>query len=126
MVYPVFAGAGDDVSWDLKLATRAGEDAIRDVFIFVEDTCDLVIEARESDSLCAADRTAKALAEQRTARGGRRVYDKPDSASSLRVPAAKLDQFVDLVGELVTLQARRDRRLNKSCWLKPRTADSGW
>ncbi|MGD0732836.1 MAG: chemotaxis protein CheA, partial [Terracidiphilus sp.] len=33
-------------------------------------------------------------------------YDKPDNASSLRVPVAKLDQFVDLVGELVTVQAR--------------------
>jgi two-component system chemotaxis sensor kinase CheA len=40
------------------------------------------------------------------ASGGRRTYDKPDNASSLRVPAAKLDQFVDLVGELVTVQAR--------------------
>ena len=39
-------------------------------------------------------------------RGGRRNYDAPDNASSLRVPAAKLDQFVDLVGELVTVQAR--------------------
>ena len=28
------------------------------------------------------------------------------SASSIRVPRIKLDQFVDLVGELVTVQAR--------------------
>ncbi len=34
------------------------------------------------------------------------AYDTPDNASSLRVPAAKLDQFVNLVGELVTVQAR--------------------
>jgi two-component system chemotaxis sensor kinase CheA len=56
--------------------------------------------------LSVADRTAKGLAEPRMERGGRREYDKPDTATSLRVPAAKLDQFVDLVGELVTLQAR--------------------
>ncbi len=37
---------------------------------------------------------------------GRRASDTPDNASSLRVPAAKLDQFVNLVGELVTVQAR--------------------
>ncbi len=37
---------------------------------------------------------------------GRRSYDTPDNASSIRVPAAKLDQFVNLVGELVTVQAR--------------------
>jgi two-component system, chemotaxis family, sensor kinase CheA len=94
------------ISWDLKLVTRAGADAIRDVFIFVEDTCDLVIQPAKSESLCVADQTAEALAEQRSQRGGRREYDKPDSASSLRVPSAKLDQFVDLVGELVTVQAR--------------------
>jgi two-component system chemotaxis sensor kinase CheA len=38
------------------------------------------------------------------------VADAPTTsrttATSLRVPAAKLDQFVDLVGELVTVQAR--------------------
>ncbi len=53
-----------------------------------------------------AERTARALEESRSVAPGRRSYDKPDNASSLRVPAAKLDQFVDLVGELVTVQAR--------------------
>jgi two-component system chemotaxis sensor kinase CheA len=53
-----------------------------------------------------ADVLAQALEEPRSTNGGRRTYDKPDSASSLRVPAVKLDQFVDLVGELVTVQAR--------------------
>ena len=53
-----------------------------------------------------ADITARALEEKRAGSAGRRTYDKPDNASSLRVPAAKLDQFVDLVGELVTVQAR--------------------
>lgn len=95
------------ICWDMTLATGASADAIRDVFIFVEDTCDLVIQPMKSkDSLGIADQTAKAPAEQRGERGGRRDYDKPETASSLRVPAAKLDQFVDLVGELVTLQAR--------------------
>ena len=37
---------------------------------------------------------------------GRRASDTPDNATSIRVPAAKLDQFVNLVGELVTVQAR--------------------
>ncbi len=55
---------------------------------------------------CEADRTARALKEKRAPQGGRRTYDAPDNASSLRVPAAKLDQFVNLVGELVTVQAR--------------------
>jgi two-component system chemotaxis sensor kinase CheA len=98
------------VSWEMVLSSGAGEDAIRDVFIFVTDSCDLSIEAvdgpESAANRSAADVAAKALEEQRTNSGGRRVYDKPDNVSSLRVPAAKLDQFVDLVGELVTVQAR--------------------
>ena len=47
-----------------------------------------------------------ALKEKRSATKGRRIYDKSENTSNLRVPAAKLDQFVDLVGELVTVQAR--------------------
>jgi two-component system chemotaxis sensor kinase CheA len=98
------------VSWKMVLTTAAGQDAIRDVFIFVEDCCELTIEPASSlvPSVVAnsADETAKALDEHRATSGGRRTYDKPDNASSLRVPTERLDQFVDLVGELVTVQAR--------------------
>ena len=108
------------VSWELVLTTEAGLDAIRDVFVFVEDCCDLSIEAATNagsakkssatqgvagSSKCA-DEVARALEEQRAQTAGRRTYDKTETASSLRVPAAKLDQFVNLVGELVTVQAR--------------------
>jgi len=97
------------VSWEMVLAAPVDRDAVHDVFIFVEDSCELAIvpvadsaaDARETDAA-----VAEGLEEPRAASGGRRTYDKPDNASSLRVPAAKLDQFVDLVGELVTVQAR--------------------
>ena len=102
------------IAWDLVLSTDADRDAIRDVFIFVEDSCDLTIEPASTSAavearvsaLCEADRTAKALEDKRAGTPGRRTYDTPDTASSLRVPATKLDQFVNLVGELVTVQAR--------------------
>jgi two-component system chemotaxis sensor kinase CheA len=111
------------ISWEMVLATTAGREAIRDVFIFVEDSCELVIEPIEellpvsvptaaaairetTETPSAAEITARALEEKREKSVGRRSYDAPDNASSLRVPAAKLDQFVDLVGELVTVQAR--------------------
>ena len=97
------------LSWDMVLAAPVDRDAVHDVFIFVEDSCELVIEPAadsEGDARQAGDATARALEEPRAGSGGRRTYDKPDNASSLRVPAAKLDQFVDLVGELVTVQAR--------------------
>lgn len=105
------------VAWNLVLSTGAGENAIRDVFIFVEDSCELTIEplvaiaAEAAGSLPETDAAVEApggpLSDpRRPGTGGRRSYDKPDSATSLRVPAVKLDQFVDLVGELVTVQAR--------------------
>lgn len=101
------------LSWEIDLTTAAGREAIRDVFIFVEDTCELSIDPdpgsaeanREAEPSCEPDLTARALEEKRGS-GGRRSYDKPDNVSSLRVPAVKLDQFVDLVGEMVTVQAR--------------------
>ena len=97
------------VSWEMVLAGNADRDAIRDVFIFVEDSCQLSIEPAPGGAAEATpsnNTVASALEEPRSGSGGRRTYDKPDTASSLRVPAAKLDQFVDLVGELVTVQAR--------------------
>ena len=114
------------VSWEMTLVTTANENAIRDVFIFVEDSCELSIEPESSDSSrtgqavpearresaasekqapCDGDRIARGLEEKRRS-PGRRTTDSPDTATSLRVPAARLDQLVDLVGELVTVQAR--------------------
>ena len=110
------------VWWEMDLATVAGREAIRDVFIFVEDACELSIAAAGDPAPAAvtqtspasdAEKTARALADGRCASPGRRSYDKPDQASSLRVPAAKLDQFVDLVGELVTVQARLSELSNQ-------------
>jgi two-component system chemotaxis sensor kinase CheA len=111
------------ISWEMVLATAAERDEIRDVFIFVEDSCEMSIEPvastaessaasapstveEASAAVSAEGLTAQALEETRTPSGGRRNYDKADTASSLRVPAVKLDQYVDLVGELVTVQAR--------------------
>lgn len=115
------------VSWEMVLATSAERDAIRDVFIFVEEYCELTIEGATNVASCdnsipaigedlsagriasapstSSGQTVAGLEDKRTS-GGRRAYDAPDHASSLRVPASRLDQFVNLVGELVTVQAR--------------------
>jgi two-component system, chemotaxis family, sensor kinase CheA len=102
------------VSWDMVLHTAADPVAIRDVFIFVEDSSDVRIDPvatappqpAEPSRLPDSSVTARALEEKRSGNPGRRTYDKADNATSLRVPAAKLDQLVNLVGELVTVQAR--------------------
>jgi two-component system chemotaxis sensor kinase CheA len=93
------------VSWDGLLATTAGREAIRDVFIFVEDLSELSIEPYEV-ALPDAEGAGRSAPQERRGGYGRRAYDSPDTASSIRVPAARLDQFVNLVGELVTVQAR--------------------
>jgi two-component system chemotaxis sensor kinase CheA len=101
------------VSWNIRLKTGAGLDAIRDVFLFVEDVCELAIEeegapAAEAGTVSGAeaDAIARGLVESRNAGSGRRATDRQESAASLRIPAARLDQLVGLVGELVTVQAR--------------------
>jgi len=101
------------VSWDMVLSTPATGDEIRDTFIFVEDSCELVIEPIEGPATPPAEvATVSEVAPVAQAEKpkyppwGRRASDTPDNASSIRVPAAKLDQFVNLVGELVTVQAR--------------------
>jgi two-component system, chemotaxis family, sensor kinase CheA len=92
------------ISWDMTLKSSAPREAIRDVFIFVEDSCELLIEQVSGVGLDSSP--VAVMAQEKRSGGGRRSSDSPDSTSSIRVPAAKLDQFVNLVGELVTVQAR--------------------
>ncbi len=90
------------ISWDMILKTASAREAIHDVFIFVEDACELSIKhvaSQDSNMALAARQEAPAAS-------GRSAAEKHETASSIRVPAAKLDQFVNLVGELVTVQAR--------------------
>jgi len=136
--------------WDVILTTTLGQDAIRDVFIFVEDDCDLQITIIddsdgldhdedykrlgeilvERGDLSPADmhnvlaahkrfgeraveagianrgQIASALAEQQHVRGVRQERKSEESTSSIRVPSERLDVLINLVGELVTIQAR--------------------
>jgi two-component system chemotaxis sensor kinase CheA len=91
------------LGWDMVLTTPAACEAIRDVFIFVEDDCELTIERTPEQ---AAETPAPVAVAAR-----RSVADDPGAgvsgaASSIRVSADRLDQLVNLVGELVTVQAR--------------------
>ncbi|MEA3464663.1 MAG: chemotaxis protein CheA [Thermodesulfobacteriota bacterium] len=147
------------VSWDAILTSDCGEDAIRDVFIFVEDECELKIAVvdtgSDNDGDAGEDQTIKRLGDILIERGeisqaeidavlakskriGEMLVDanlisqdqiesalveqqevrkvqenrqrsrqaKAAPASSLRVPAERLDDLVNLVGEMVTVQSR--------------------
>jgi two-component system chemotaxis sensor kinase CheA len=91
------------VAWDMLLATSATEEAIRDVFIFVEDDCELKIEPVPGPG--DGPEAARAVEPARNAAAATRA-SAPPAASSVRVSADKLDQLVNLVGELVNVQAR--------------------
>lgn len=138
------------VFWDIVLTTDKGQDAIQDVFIFLDggSTVDIALidgglsardglhkrlgeilverrdisenELREAlgekkrlgeilveKKLVTPEKVESALVEQAQLKKVKKATRfKDDGASSIRVPAEKLDILVDLVGELVTMQAR--------------------
>ena len=137
------------IYWDIMLTTNRGLDAIKDVFIFVEDDCELKIEAVDeagadetdeykrlgeiliergdvsrdvvekimsshkkigetlvAEGLVASDKIQSALAEQQHVQEMREKNKATDSGATIRVPAARLDRLVNMVGELVTVQSR--------------------
>lgn len=134
--------------WEIFLTTTEDENTIRDVFIFVEDDCELNIRLLDraydpeddseqpkklgeillergdinQDQLSKAlsplgdrlvstgtispEKIHAALTEQQVISEKRQQAKPVESVSSVRVPSPKLDSLVDLVGELVTVQAR--------------------
>jgi two-component system chemotaxis sensor kinase CheA len=137
-------------SWDIILTTGLGIDAIKDIFIFVENESELAIEIiDDSESPADIDDYKKlgeiliekrgikpedlqsvlgqnkllgevlidkglvppesieaALTEQDHVRHMRENRLKTEVISNIRVSSGKLDKLVNLVGELVTVQAR--------------------
>lgn len=99
------------LGWSVELRTRHELNRVRDVFVFVEDTSELRIEtaaeAAADDSPAAKRPAAPAEPSPDRADGhvrGPRVTSAV--GGMVRVPAAKLDHLVNLVGELVINQSR--------------------
>jgi two-component system chemotaxis sensor kinase CheA len=137
-------------SWNIILTADAGIDAIKDVFIFVEDRCTLTIDIIDEEGALEEEDEHLRLGDILTERGdisrseleevlgkkyplGRKLVDMnlvdseavesalfeqqvikevktkrraEDAAASVRVASEKLDVLVNLVGEMVTMQAR--------------------
>jgi two-component system chemotaxis sensor kinase CheA len=134
--------------WDVVLVTSAGLDALRDVFIFVEDDSEIRIHSIDTETdfddeqykrlgeilvergdlkaevldralqtqkpigtilaeagIVSKEQVDAALKEQKVVKEMKSAR-KPKEASSIRVAAGKLDKLVDLVGELVIVQAQ--------------------
>jgi two-component system chemotaxis sensor kinase CheA len=110
------------IGWDVALTTEKSKSAIEDVFMFVMDDMDLKIEPVDAKPADAKPIEAKAAAPAPEAKPEPVVHAaapspaaapaaKSDSATlkgggSIRVPAERLDDMMDRVGELVIAQSR--------------------
>ena len=97
------------LAWDVTVVTKHGRDAIEDVFIFVIDDmtldiqevgaapAEVVAQAVETAATVTANDEAPAAGESRNAKA---------AGDTVRVPAERLDEMMDRVGELVIAQSR--------------------
>ncbi len=102
------------LSWDITLSTDKGKEAILEVFEFVEDECDLSIV-----SVNAQEETDSAPKEKTPDNGdGQQDNKKPNkqatlakkapistASASIRVDIDKVDRLINMVGEIVIIQA---------------------
>lgn len=102
------------IGWDVELHGDISRDDIDDVFIFVMDDMELTVAPLGDDSIEAAPEIAEempvvevpAAAQDGPAnRAGPTPSAKP-AGESVRVPAERLDELMDRVGELVIVQSR--------------------
>ncbi len=104
--------------WTLTLPGSTSEAAIKDVFAWVEDECDLTVQAEGaaaptpvaaavSESVTPAPAAATATAEppKPAAAKAKTESNGQDADASIRVQASKIDALINLVGELVITQA---------------------
>ncbi len=114
------------LSWEITLTTEQGRNAIKDVFIFVEDGSKIQIESvgdasptRLTPVADPVSATSSSGPEKPSSPAAKAppAASKNDSTSSaprkptakdttVRVPSEKLDRLVNLVGELVMNQSR--------------------
>ena len=97
------------LAWDLMLPGSVARGAIDEAFAWVEDQCELTIDAVQPEAAAAAPDADDAAAATAPALGAD-AADVParrasDAETSIRVAVAKVDALINLVGELVITQA---------------------
>jgi two-component system chemotaxis sensor kinase CheA len=101
------------LGWRLELTGAVNQDAIKSVFEWVEDECDLSIEPLAAAAPPPAP-VVEAVAAPATSAGAaagtsRSAAASSNDAGSVRVAIDKIDGLIDLVGELVITQAMLDQ-----------------
>lgn len=106
------------IGWDVELRGDVSRDDIDDVFIFVMDDMELTVQPLGGDAPAPATVEAAAApvavveAEAATAPGKAAAAAK--AGESVRVPAERLDELMDRVGELVIVHSRLSQLANGS------------
>jgi two-component system, chemotaxis family, sensor kinase CheA len=101
------------LSWQLTLLGNIPEEEVVEIFEWVDDECDLAIEAIEGESPATVEITAELVDEESIvdqANSEQADNTKPKVASSspatsIRVGTDKVDSLINLVGELVITQS---------------------
>ncbi|AXQ28213.1 chemotaxis protein CheA [Solimonas sp. K1W22B-7] len=97
------------LSWTVELRGGCDEAAIREVFAWVEDECELHIQALAvpQDEVAPASSAKAEKPVLRVVEGGREPMQERRSgeSGSIRVGTDKIDALINLVGELVITQA---------------------
>ncbi|TDX25390.1 chemotaxis protein CheA [Rhodovulum visakhapatnamense] len=94
--------SGTYLGWEVTFEAGISAEQIDDVFLFVRDGMELTLELLQPPQ--APKDASEAAAPADMARRGREAEGR--AASSLRVPAERLDELMDRVGELVIAQSR--------------------
>lgn len=114
------------INWIIDLDTDKGVEGIRDVFIFAEDYSEVIIKtdrgfyvnntfflketvSEEKEITLSKDRIPR-----RRSTDGLAIDRRKTDTTSIRVKNEKLDTLVNIVGELVTLQARLNQESLKA------------
>ena len=99
------------IGWTMELRGQVTREAIKSVFDWVEDDCDLAIEPLHVVAPPAAAEAPKAtVTDAATARAARESAPVANAeSSSVRVSIDKIDSLIDLVGELVITQSMLDQ-----------------
>lgn len=92
------------LAWEVLLTTPHGRDAIDDVFIFVID--EMTLEVEDVTPTAAAVETVETAVESPLAEAAVQESRAAKSGETVRVPAERLDEMMDRVGELVIAQSR--------------------
>src|SRR6185312_11184040 len=101
------------LSWDVTLRTRQPRSAIEEVFLFVIDEMELEIEQLATDvaetippPLAKSDADPTPPSAPAAPRPPQGETHETIIADTIRVPAARLDELMDRVGQLVIAQSR--------------------